>query len=365
VERKIWRKWGLPLVGAVALASLAFVVGTTAYRFIQFRGFFGMVSLHSNEEEDPVLNSLAKKLPPDKRLLLFGHIAADNAADKWQPLWESDRSNPAFLQAYAEGYNSDRNELPVDAIQQAEAIGSGNAYLPTLAAGSLARASVEKESGASYRNKNPKAPEWVIKDPARFDLAYEALRKAADLPSFTDHNITLNQQRFRHLPPGRDFLERISVVAYTAGLSSPKIGFSHLASLLAAKASTLDAPADIAEFRECVRLWRWLVERSAETSWTMIDGLITRALIQIPLKNFRDTAARLGLEDASKGFSLLDEQLAAEKEQRKARRKEDSISWWIETKSSFMAGLQMSVVTRQVNTPLMLTEEDFKTLPKP
>ena len=30
-----------------------------------------------------------------------------------------------------------------------------------------------------------------------------------------------------------------------------------------------------------------------------------------------------------------------------------------------MAGLQMSVVTRQANTPLMLTEEDFKTLPKP
>lgn len=360
VERKIWRKWGLPLVGAVALVSLAVVVGTTGYRFMQFRGFFGMVSPVYTGDEGPPLNPLAKKLSPDVRLLMFGHPDADNAAEKWQPLWESDRSNPAFLQAYAEGCLSTRKELPLDLLKQAETIDPRNAYLATLAAGYLADSSVERKSGSWSTSKNPEAPKWMIKDQARFDQAYEALRKAADLPSFKEHNITLNQQRFRHLPPGRDFLDRISVVAYTAALPSPKIGIRHLANLLAAKASTFDAPADIAEFTECVRLWRWLVEHSAETHWTIIDGLITKAMIQAPLKNFRDAAARLGLEDASRDFRLLDEKLVAEKEQRKARGKEDPISRWIETKGSVMACLQMPVVTSQVNSPPVLSEDDFK-----
>jgi hypothetical protein len=87
VERKIWRKWGLPLVGAVALVSLAVVVGTTGYRFLQFRGCIGMVSLVYTGDEGPPLNPLAKKLSPDVRLLMFGHADADNAAEKWQPLW--------------------------------------------------------------------------------------------------------------------------------------------------------------------------------------------------------------------------------------------------------------------------------------
>lgn len=60
VERKNGRKWGLPLVGAVALVALAFVVGTTAYRFIQFRGFFGMVSPGYNGVEEALSISSPK-----------------------------------------------------------------------------------------------------------------------------------------------------------------------------------------------------------------------------------------------------------------------------------------------------------------
>ena len=50
-DRSKWRKRILPLVGTVALVALAVVVGTTAYRFIQFRGFIRMVSPLSMGEE--------------------------------------------------------------------------------------------------------------------------------------------------------------------------------------------------------------------------------------------------------------------------------------------------------------------------
>ena len=151
-------------------------------------------------------------------------------------------------------------------LKQAEAIDPGNAYLATLAAGSLASSAVERKSRPWSARKSPEAPEWTIKDEARFDQAYEALRKAAELPGFTDHSIALNQERIRHLPPGRDFLERTSVVAYTAGSITQKIKLMDLSKLLAAKVATFDEAEDIAEFRECVRLWRWLAERSADTS---------------------------------------------------------------------------------------------------
>ncbi len=359
-DRRIWRKWILPLLGAVALVSLAVVVATTAYRFIQFRGFIGMATSLYSGGENTALDRLAKKLPPDKRLLLFGDADAYNEAEKWQPLWESDRSNPAYLQAYAVGYLTDQQTLSVEILKESETIDPGNAYLPTLAAGSLASNSVERENRSFSARKSPEAPKWIISDQARFDEAYEALRKAAELPRFTDHSIALNQERFRHLPPGRDFLERTSVLTYTAGMTAPKIKLTSLTKLLAAKASTLDESADIAEFRECVRLWHWLVECSAGASWTLIDGLITKAIIQAPLKDFRDAAARLGLDDASRDFRMLDERLEAEKGQRKARSKEDHTTYLIETKGSIMARLQMPAVAHQVNSPPVSTEDDFK-----
>jgi hypothetical protein len=359
-DRGNLRKRVLPLLGTVALVLLAAVVGTTAYRFIQFRGFIRMVSPLSMGEEPPAVGRLAKKLPPDARLLLFGDMTAGNEADKWKPLWESDRSNPKYLQAYAEGFLSARKEIPTDLLKQAEIIDPGNAFLATLSAGSLADSAVERKSRPWSARKIPEAPGWTIKDQARFDQAYEAFRKAAELPGFMDHSIALNRERFRHLPPGRDFLERTSVIAYSAGMTTAKVQLMHLARLLGAKASILDDPADIAEFRECVRLWRWLAERSAESSSTLLDAMITRANIQTPLKNFRDTADRLGLEDAARDFRMLDERLEADKEQRKQRDKEDDTALLIMTRSSVMAGLLIPMTMRQLDSPPVITEEDLK-----
>lgn len=359
-DRSNWRKHILPLLGAGALIVLVVVVATTAYRFIQFRGFIRMVSPLSMGEEPPAVGRLAKKLPPDARLLLFGNMISRNEAEKWKPLWESDRSNPKYLQAYAEGFLSDKKEIPPDLLKQAETIDPGNAYLATMAAGSLASSAVERKSRPWSARKSPEAPEWTIKDQARFDEAYEAFRKAAELPGFTDHSIALNQERFRHLPPGRDFLERTSVVAYTAGYFTQKIKLTDLSKLLAAIAATFDDPADIAEFRECVRLWRWLAERSANTSWFLIDGFITRAIIQTPLKNFRDAADRLGLEDASREFRMLDERLEADKERRKQRGKEYDTALLIMTRSSVMADLQIPMSMRQLDSPPAITADDLK-----
>ena len=359
-DRSTLRKRILPLLGAVALIVLAVVIGTTAYRFIQFRGFIRMSSHLQDEGGTSALVDYAKKLPPDARLLLFGDVAAGSEADKWKALWESDRSNPKYLQAYAEGYLSEKKEIPADLLKQLEIIDPGNAYLATLAAGSLASSAVERKSRPWSARKSPEAPEWTIKDQARFGQAYEAFRKAAELPGFTDHSTALNRERFRHLPPGRDFLERTCVVAYTAGYITQKVKFMDLAKLLAAKATTFDDTSDISEFRECVRLWRWLAERSADTSWFLIDGLVTRAIAQTPLKNFRDAAARLGLEDASRDFRMLDERLEAEKERRKQRDKEDDTALLIMTKSSVMADLQIPMSMRQLDSPPVITEDDLK-----
>jgi hypothetical protein len=359
-DRSKMRRRVLPLLGAVALVSLAVVVGTTAYRFIQFRGFIRMTSHLPDDGATSALVRYAKKLSPDARLLLFGDVAAGSEAEKWKLLWESDRSNPSYLQAYAEGFLSDKKEIPPDLLKQVETTDPGNAYLETLAAGSLAISTIERKTPPWSARKSTEAPVLVVKDQARFDQAYEALRKAAELPGFTDHNITLNQERFRHLPPGRDYLERSSVVAYTMGYTTQKTKLMDLAKLLAAKANTFDDPADISEFRECVRLWSWLAERSADTSWCLIDGLITRAIIHTPLKNFRDAAARLGLGDASKDFRMLDERLEADKERRKQRDKEDDTVLLIMTMSSVMADLQIPMSMRQLDSPPVITGDDLK-----
>jgi hypothetical protein len=359
-DRSNLRNRVLLLLGTVALVALAVVVATTAYRFIQFRGFIRMASPLSMGEESPAVGRLAKKLEPDARLLLFGDATAGNAAEKWKPLWESDRSNPSYLQAYADGCFAANKEIPAELLEQAETIDPGNAYLATMAAGSLASSAVERKSRPWTARNSPEAPEWTIKDQARFAQAFEAFRKAAELPGFTDHSIALNQQRFRHLPEGRDFLERTSVVAYTAGHTTQKIKWIDLSKLLAAKAATFEDPADDAEFQKCVRLWRWLAERSADTSWTYIDGLITRAIIQTPLKNFRDTAGRLGLEDAARGFRMLDERLEAEKEQRKKRGNEAATQYLIHTKGSIMVHMTMPMTTNNFNSPPAITAEDLK-----
>lgn len=356
-DRSHLRKRVLPLLGTVALIALALVVGTSAYRYFQFVEFIRMFSPSTNEGGSTGFDRLSSKLPPDARLLVFGNEASEQ---QWKPLWESDRSNPKYLQAYAEGLLSDKKAIPPDLFKHAEVVDPGNAYLATVAAGSLASTSLERKSRPWSARKSAEAPEWIIKDQERFDQAYESFRKAAELPGFTDHHAALSQERFRHLPTGRDFFERACVVAYAASYTTQKIKLMDLARLLAAKAAAFDDTEDIEEFRECVRLWHWLAERSAVTSWTLIDALATRAIIQTPLKNFRDAAARLGLEEVSKEFRMLDERIEAEKEQRKNREKEDDMGLLMMTKSSVMAGLALPMILRQPDSPPLITDEDLK-----
>lgn len=360
-DRCNWRKRILPLVGAAAFLSFAVITGMTIHRLIQFREFAALLSPLSLHNDRPGPDRFAKNWSPDERLLLFGNPDAISKVETWKPLWDSDRSNPAFLQACAHGYLEDQQEIPVDLLKQSEAIDPGNAFLPILVAGDLAKDAIERKEGSrSRRDGGGEAPEWVIKDQARFDQAFEALRKAAELPGFTDHSSSLHRQRFRHLPEGRDFLARISILAYTAQAPSPGIRLAPLSKLLAAKAATLSGSGDIAEFQECVRLWKWLVERCTESSWTLIDGLIARVMIQTPLKNFREAADRLGLDETSRDFRVLDERMELEKKQRTDRSREESPEErLIFLKGSCLASLSIPMIIKQVLSPPTISGQDL------
>ena len=299
-------------------------------------------------------------LSGQERLLLFGKSGAGNAADRWEPLWQSDPDDPAFFQQYVEGVVQTSHGIPQELLVEAERIDPGNAYIPTLAAACLARDAQEKERLPWSREPTRTTPVWTVTDPERADEAYEMLRRASRMPAFDDHQRELLRERLSRLPQAEDVPGQYAVVAYMAGQTTIRIHFRYLTDLLAARAQQCGAQGDAEGFIETARLWHWLVTRSAPSGNTLIDQLLTRAMVSMPMLNFRDAARQLGMDELADRFDALDQRIEAEKSARKDRERTSVTVMHIELYASLFNSLSLPSVDRYVASPPVLTEADLR-----
>ncbi len=294
------------------------------------------------------------------RLLLFGKSSAGNAADQWEPLWRSDPDNPAFFQQYVEGVVQARDKIPQELLDEAQRIDPDNAYIPTLAAACLARDAQEKERRGWSREPTRTTPVWSVADPERADEALEMLRRASRMSAFDDHQRTLLRERLSRLPQAEDMPDQYAIVAYVAGEPNTRIRFRELTDLLAARAQQCGAQGDAEGFIETVRLWHWLVTSSAPSGNTLIDQLLTKAMVSMPLLNFRDAAQQLGMNDMADRFDALDQRIEAEKAARKERERTSENDLRVQLYASLFNSLTLPMVDRHADSPPALTEADLR-----
>ncbi|MCB1131605.1 MAG: hypothetical protein KDN05_10780 [Verrucomicrobiae bacterium] len=354
-----WRRWIFPVTFGLAAVLFFVVFVPGVLRVMQVRGLLNMIMPFAGGGGTSEMSRLRSSLPDDKALLLFGDADTEDPQGRWKPLWESSPNDPAYLQQYAEACLSTNGEIPAELLEAATRLEPDNAFLPTLAAGYLAEDAQERES-RGWGKPNDAAPIWTIRDGARFEKAFAQLRSAASMGSFVDHMGELNRRRFDALPEAEDFLGRAVGTAYGAQISSARVHLRYLVDLLSAKAQEAGENGDADEFRETVRLWHWLARHTAGSGTSLVDQLIARAVVAVPLRNFRDAAAKLGHTEESQEFEDLRVRLEDEKAARTERAKASDESTSVVFKGSLLAGLTMPMVTRQVNSPPVLSEDDFR-----
>ena len=302
-------------------------------------------------------------LTPQQKLLLLGDVNAASQSGKWKPLWDSDPASPVYLARYATAYIGEHGELSPEILDAAKQLDPDNAWFPALAAAGMVEKAVTKErSSFSGKSKAVRpAPVWKIDDEKRLQDILAAIHQFAGKPRFTGYQKELLRQQISLLPPRRDFVSQILPMVYAASLPSGSIRFRKLTDALAAGAQQCAVNGDVAGFRQITGDWRLLTEAVVRGGETLVDGLVAKVMIMGPVANFRDAAKTLGLEEDAAYFGELYDDSQQEKDDREKRAKARSADEdFITRHSSFLGGLTIPMLARQVKTPPVLTENDLR-----
>lgn len=351
------RYWRPALYVATLLVSLPMLV----LPLLQLRRFAGVNSLITPGAKVPALGiDLTAHLTPEEKLLLRGDFNAVSESDRWKPLWDSDRENPAYLLEYATAYHRQHNSLTPEILAAAARIDPDNAWYSVIQAAEKAKIAVKKESPGYYARQRGEKPTLTVTNAEEFAKALDLLHQASGKPRLSAGSPELMKQRIGLLPERRDFASKLPSMGYLAAQNYGTLDFRHLADAISIRAGQCAEQKDAAAFRQLVNDWRWLASTTAKDGTLLVDVLIARALFIAPLTYLRDAAQALGLEEDARRFDALH----LREEARRARVKQESRgseeSHLIESKGSMMAHLTMPMVSRQVASPPPITDSDLR-----
>ena len=355
-------RWRIALAAVALLISLP-MLGVTVWQLRQLRQlpqllwpltFSGELGL-SSERDFPHLDAR-------QRLLMFGASGAPDDAEKWKPLWESEPENAAYLATYALAYFKEHDELAPEILAAAERIDPDNGWFLTLKAAGLVEGAVTKERRPSSKSKTSQpAPVWKINDEKRLEEILETIHQIVEKPSFTSYQAELAKQRGRLLPPLRDYASHVPRLFYMASQPATSIHQRKLADALAAGAQQAAAKGDVAAFRQIISDWQSLTSGIIGSTTTLVDGLVAKVFIGIPLKNFRDAARALSLENEAAYFAEFQDRIDADRLERdrfnKVGKPGDDL---IMRKSSLLLGITSPMIHRLVKSSPALAEAELR-----
>ncbi len=301
------------------------------------------------------------RLDPQQRLLLFGADGiADDRAEKWRPLWQSDPENPVYLAEYALAYSRQNSGLSPEILEAAERIDPDNGWFQAQVASAIAEGAVSKVSAKTPRGFPRRTPVWKITNRARLDSALAAIHELVGKHRFTAYRQEIQRERISMLPPVVDIADQIQRLGFGFGQTSATIALRKLTDVLSAGAQVAAAEKDVERFRRIVADWRDLSGKMAAMEGGLVDGLIAKVIIIGPAPNFRDTAHSLGLAEEEAFFSRLKSIGDAEQARRAGTSPElEALESMVKNRGSFLTGMFSPMVGRQVKSPPSLTESDL------
>ncbi len=309
---------------------------------------------------------VSRKLNESDTLLLFGDLSRESKAERKEALWRNEPENPAYFADYAVAFVGENEKLPPDFLKTARHIDPDNAWFTYLAAGVESKDSVKAKSRKIQRVKgrvvydSPKS--WEIRDHARLDRTIELLREARNQPKYTSYSAAMLRKRLPLLPEAT-FIEQFDSVACLAKVSDfSSIRLMRLAQAIAAKACSVGESGDIQGFQEistdCDRFIRGIC--IGETG-TLLDQMVTTAMVGTLAESFSSSAEKLGLENEVARWKPVEEWVAGSRQRRESREFiVDGRTVKPGTMTSGIIGGSIESVANQPDTQPPLTDADLK-----
>jgi hypothetical protein len=169
----------------------------------------------------------------------------------------------------------------------------------------IAMAAAEMADGAVTREGLNDNAVLAIHDERCLRETLATLHQCVEKPRFTSYLTELHRERFALLPPRRDFVSQILMMASVASYQVSNIPFRRFADAWAAGARQCAEKGDEAGFKQIIADWHAFVAISSKKSGALVDLLISQVIMLGPARHFRNAAQSLGLQDEASYFQRL------------------------------------------------------------
>lgn len=285
-----------------------------------------------------------------------------------EALYVSDPENPAYYSEYVEAYWAEYESLPPDYLETVSRIAPSNSYFFYLAAGMIARDTVEdkplapstKPLGVSGILLSPPPTEvaWVVNNQAEFEKSLSFFEKASALPDYETYHETMLRARLNAVPDARTFAMRMnrSLLVYR-GLSGLTAQLRAIA-ILSAQAQELSKSGDVDAFRKLSEnREQYMRVRSAGSGSTLLGEIIFTGIASSSAEAFYFAAKRLGLAELSAKYLAESDAFKASNERRKIRGRDPDPEWISERGSPLSQyGLSLGLGITDSPPPLILAD---------
>jgi hypothetical protein len=352
------RGWKIALYVVTAVVSIVSLglLGRMMHSIQGFRMMLDPLAVMGISDDGKTRAQLGKNLTTEQRLLLFGDTSKTNPAERFKALWDSDPGNPAYFADYSLHYIQSHSALPPDFLVTAAKLDSDNAWFTVVAAGVTAKRAVERERLTKTQTKQGILHGYKILDQARLDEAVRLLELASRQSRFESYQPELMARRIALLPERSDFASQLPGRIYLSEFTSGSFHLSEAMKATDAAAWQAADRGDSARFRQIADWWELNLQHWVKAPCPdIIHELVLQASLNL-------AASRLGkttlpdLKEINERWRPVSDRILADREE--ADRREWDVA--PKLRGSMIAGLSLPLLTKQLNSPIPITDADLK-----
>lgn len=354
-------RWAMGILGLL-LVPIVWLTISDAVTIV--RGISTLRSvLWLKPDPDAARAYFAEGLSDKDAELVVGDLDAGSEKERWKGLRERYPDDPEILAFYAGVLLQRGRALSNEVIEDAARIDPDNGWYSLMLGGLAAESAVSKASPiTSSGPPDIEAPtKWTINSSSDLEEAIKHVLEAADADRIEDWIIPLTRKRIECLPSPIDTAANTRRMAYAAQISAPGIRLIMRANdAMSADAQRCAEEGDVEGLRELIRAHERISRSLLKKESTLVDALVANVCMRAPLANFRDAAQQLKLSDEE--IAKLDCQVARHVARRRNMDRstgDKEFEEWVEAKGPWAFSKSAPMISRQVEHPPILTDEDI------
>ncbi|MCP5536640.1 MAG: hypothetical protein H7A51_10470 [Akkermansiaceae bacterium] len=366
--RPQWWGWAIPVALIVAGLLMVLVPAYHLYRMAGIIGGDSFMGMPIPSREYEPWTYYFHDLGKEERLLLFGDTDVPDEVGRREAFWHAEPENVGAYIEYLSAYRSEYSAYPEDMLETGKALDPDNAIFQLLHIGVVADDCTERVYPSRSRSRStrrgrrgasvptpPAAPAVARTHQAITDVelhreAVAMFHKVASMPMCNNYTKEMMQRRLPLLQrDGHDWVSRLLPVVYLSSQMTPSLPLMKVTDVIRAEAYRCEQEKDAAALQRLIADWLLYCRHLQRSGQSLIDGLVLRATIQSPCKDFAAAAKACGLGALEQYFTDLDTRMLDEKDARDEQAKLDDWGDGLIKEGGMLSAMGLPVLHKQVN----------------